>query len=90
MLSPRNHIELYHCMNSEIGAVDTLFEICDAEFNSRKDVHDSFAKAKGLLSWVRYYLSHEVSKIARRENVLCSNHLSLIVATAIAKIWFKK
>ena len=44
MLSPRNKIELYHVMPSEVESVDTLFEICDAEFNSRKDVHDSFER----------------------------------------------
>ena len=88
MFSPRNHIELYHVMSSEIDAVDTLFEICDAEFNSRKDVHDCFDRAIGLKSWARYYLSNEVKKVAQRENIMCSDHLSLIVATELAKVWF--
>lgn len=39
MFSPRNHIELHHVMTCEVELADTLFEICDAEFNSRKDVH---------------------------------------------------
>lgn len=90
MLSPRNGIELYHVMTCEIDAVDTLFEICDAEFNSRKDVHDCFDRSIGLKSWARYYLSNEVEKVAKRENIMCSKHLAHIIATEIAGIWFEQ
>lgn len=88
MLSPRNKIELHHVMPSEVEAVDTLFEICDAEFNSRKDVHESFKNARGSKSWARYYLLHEINKIAIRESMVCSHHLTLIIANVIACIWF--
>jgi hypothetical protein len=88
MLSPRNGIELYHAMTCEIDAVDTLFEICDAEFNSRKDVHSNFENASSSKRWANNYILHEVQKIAAREHILCSRHLAQIIATEIAGIWF--
>lgn len=77
-------------MSSEIDAVDTLYEICDAEFNSRKDIHDSFERAAGLKSWARYYLLHEVKKIAKRDGIMCSEYLAHRVAGAIAEMWFER
>jgi hypothetical protein len=87
MLSPRNKIELHHVMPSEVETVDTLFEICDAEFNSRKDVHESFKASMGPKRWARFYLLHEVQKVANREGISCSHHLAHIVATEIARMW---
>ena len=88
MFSPRNHIELHHVMQSEIELVDTLFEICDAEFNSRKDVHDSFNRESSPKRWARYYLVHEVLKSAKNNNLICSKHLASIIANELAGVWF--
>jgi len=89
-LSPRNQIEVPHMMPTEIGMVDTLYEICDAEFNSRADVHHSFAACKGAKSWTRYYLLHEVRKVAARESIMCSYHMAFVIATKISEIWFEQ
>jgi hypothetical protein len=88
MFSPRNHIELHHVMQSEIESVDTLFEICDAEFNSRVDIHNSFKGATSYKKWARYPLLREVQKIAIREGISCSEHLGLIIACRLSKLWF--
>ena len=88
MLSQRHGIELHHVMQGEIDSVDTLFENCDAEFNSRADVHSSFERETSSKRWARYYLSHEVTKVAIRDGIPCSNHLSHIVANEIAGMWF--
>lgn len=67
-----------------------LYEICDAEFNSRKDIHESFARRKGIRHWVRYTLKDEVQKVALRENIMCSQHLALTVAAKVAEDWMKE
>lgn len=88
-LSPRNQLLVLHMMPSEIENVDTLFEICDATFNSRKDVYASFASARGIKSWARYYLLHEVQREAQKTGMVCSYHMAYTVALAISKIWFE-
>ncbi len=77
-------------MQMEAEYVDDLFTICDAEFNSRKDVHDNFAKAKGAASWARYFLKDEVRKVAFREEWMASDHLCQVVASQLARIWFEQ
>lgn len=88
MLSPRNKIEVCTYTDREIEHVDTLYEICNAEFNSRTDVHSSFKSAKGAASWARYYLLHEVRNIATRDDIYCSYHMAFVVASKIAEVWF--
>lgn len=88
MLSPRNKLEITHFMTSEIDTVDSLFDICDAEFNSSADVHRSFEYSRGAASWARYYLLHRVQDVARREGMFCSYHMAFIIATKLSEIWF--
>ena len=88
MLSPRNKLEVTHFMKSEIETADTLFEVCDAEFNSSAEVHKSFERARGAASWARYYLLHKVQDVARRDGIFCSYHTAYIIATKLSEIWF--
>lgn len=88
ILSPRNKIDITNLIISEREMVDTLFEICDAEFNSRRDIHESFGRAKGIKSWARYVLSHEVKKIAYREHIPCGQFMAEIIANEISSMWF--
>lgn len=69
---------------------DTLFDICDAELNSRIDIHNSFDVARGEASWARYTLLHEVRKIADREGIYCSYHMAFVVASKLSEIWFEQ
>ena len=90
VMTPRNKIIIaagYGC--KEIEFADSLYEICDAEFSSRKDIHTSFATAKGAASWSRYYLLHEVRKVAMRENIYASVHMSHMVANRLAQDWYE-
>ena len=89
MFTPRNNIEINsgYC-DKEVAAIDTLYDICDAEFNSRIDVHNSIETASGENSWARYYLLHEVRKIAMRENLYVSYHMTYVVAKHIARDWY--
>ncbi len=90
MFSPRNQIEVVTLPAAQVEAVDTLFELCDAEFNARQDVHNSFAKARGVASWARYFLLHEVRHVAARNDIYCSYHMAFVVATKLSEIWFEQ
>jgi hypothetical protein len=90
MLSPRNQIEVPGLHWKEIESVDILFDLCDVEFKSRVDVHNSFREAKGTKSWARYYLLHEVRKVAARESIYCSYHMAFVTATKLSQMWFKQ
>lgn len=70
--------------------IDTIYETCDAEFSSRADVHNSFARASGMFSWARYYLTHEIRRIAIRDNIgwNLSRWQCLQIAQRISKDWF--
>jgi hypothetical protein len=70
--------------------VDTLYEICDAEFNSRKDVHESFDKETSAAKWASQYLFQEVRKVVLREDLVCSTHIIRIVSEELAKLWFSQ
>lgn len=88
-LTPRNNIKIaVGYGNKEVEFADTLYEICDAEFNSRRDIHDSFTQVSGPNSWARYHLLHEVRKISIRENVYAGHHMTHMIAIKIAKDWF--
>ena len=89
MITPRNKIQISVGYSSaEIEFTDSLYEICDAEFNSRKDVYYSFSTARGADSWARYYLVHEVRKIALRENLYVSFHVAHMISKKISDEWF--
>ena len=84
----RNGFNTEGLMVSEVVTIDTVYEIADAELNSRQDVHQSFAGAKGEKSWARHYLKYEVDKIALREGFILSWHGAMTVARKIANDWF--
>jgi len=84
----RNGFNTTNMMDSEKSTVEWLYEICDAEFNSRFDVHRSFQHSKGEASWARYYVLHEVQKVATREGIASSWFLSKMVADKISKDWY--
>ena len=91
MLTPRNKIQLaigYHSKEAEVA--DSVYEICDSEFNSRNDIHNSFLSAKGEASWARHYLLHEIRKVAIRENLYISVHVAHQIGLRIANDWFKQ
>ena len=90
MFSPRNQIEIVTSPPTEVETVDTLFELCDAEFNSRADIHASFKSARGAASWARYFLLHEVRHVAAREHIFCSYHMAYVVASKLSEIWFEQ
>lgn len=90
MLSPRNKIEVATSYPYQVELVDTLYEICDAEFNSRADIHNSFKTAKGVASWTRYFLLHEVRHVAAKNDIYCSYHMAYVVAKRIAEVWFEQ
>jgi len=75
-------------MSSEVESIDALYEICDAEFNSRFDVYQNFLSAKGEKSWARYYLRWEVQRVAERDGISCSWFMSMKIAEQISKDWF--
>ena len=77
-------------MDSEVDILDTLFEACDAEFNSNFDLYTSFHRAIGQPWWARYTLLHEVQKVSRRDGLNASRYLCLTVAKEIARIWFEE
>ena len=90
MYTPRNNIEAATLPLKDMLTVDNLFDICDAEFNSRREIHDSFAKSRGAASWARYYLLHEVRSVAAREEIYCNYHMAFVVATKISELWFEQ
>lgn len=89
MLSPRNQIEVVTMFHSQVQVVDTLFDICDSEFNSRQEVHTSFKNASSMEAWARYYLLHEVRNVAQRESLHCSYHMSFVIAKKLSELWFE-
>lgn len=68
--TPRHGINLISERGGTAAAspihMDALFEICDAEFNSRSDIHRAARWYRGAKSFARYYLTHEIKKIATR------------------------
>lgn len=88
--TPRNKIQATTLPGQLMDDADTLFDICDAEFNSRRDIHEGFSRARGEASWARYTLLHEVRKVADRENIYCSYHMAFVVASKLAEIWFEQ
>lgn len=90
MFTPRNRIEVHHFIPSEMEVVDTLYEICDTEFASRKDVHESFDKETSAAKWASQYLFREVRKVDVREDLVCSAHIVRIVSEELAKLWFSQ
>lgn len=89
ILSTRNALDITGVL-VESDDIDTVYETCDQEFNSRKDIHLSFAAAAGIKSWARFFLLHEVQKICTRDNILLHQAARLVVANRIAEDWFKE
>ncbi len=83
-----NGIVVTNLPEEQIPAADCLFDFCDAEFAARQDIHNSFEQAKGRGSWARYYLLHEVKKVAISNQIQYSYHMTYIVAYKLADIWF--
>jgi hypothetical protein len=73
---------------TEAAVLDEVYVVCDAEFNSRKDVHESFARARGVKSWARFYLMHEVQKVALRDGHTLSYYQRELIAMKVAQDWF--
>ncbi len=90
MITKRNKIEIATLHKEQIAAVDNLFDICDAEFNSCANVHKSFEHARSANNWSRYYLLHEVRRVADREEMFCSYHMAFVVSSRLAEIWFEQ
>ena len=86
--TPRNQIEVRRLNAAETTSIDTLFEVCDAEFNSRSDVHDSFADATSPSLWMVDFLIPQVKLVAARERIFCTHYIAECVARTIACIWF--
>jgi hypothetical protein len=86
--TPRNQIEVDRLDIIETTNIDTLFEICDAEFNSRADVHASFADATRPSLWMLGFLIPQIKLIAAREHIHCTDYIAECVAKPIACMWF--
>jgi hypothetical protein len=70
-------------VNSEL-----LYSVCDAEFTSRIDIHESFENSVNAKSWARFHLVHEIRKIAIRDGIYLSTDNMLMVAMRIAADWY--
>jgi hypothetical protein len=73
---------------TEATVLDEVYVVCDAEFNSRQDVHESFKHARGVKSWARFYLMHEVGKVAHRDGYQLSYYQRELIAQKISQDWF--
>jgi len=73
---------------TNVAHMDEVYVSCDAEFNSRHDVHESFAQARGVKSWARFYLMPEVAKVAYRDGYTLSSYQILLISMKIAEDWF--
>ena len=87
MSTVRNDIDTTNVIPAEAEYIDTLYEICDAEFTSRQDIHESFVNARGERSWANS-LRWEVQKIARREGFSLGQYPCECVAKQIAQDWW--
>lgn len=90
MTLSRNGFNTQYLMTAEVNLVDHLYDICDAEFSSRKDFYSSFYRATGELHWARYFVLEHVRQVAVRENMSVSTYLALSVARAISVNWFRQ
>lgn len=89
VLSTRNRIDITN-LAVESDDIDTIYETCDQEFNSRQDIHLSFERAAGIKSWARFYLLHEVTKVCQRDGIMLHYASRLAVAMKVAEDWFKE
>lgn len=88
MQTKRNGLPMHDIIGSSDN-IDTVYETCDAEFNSRIDVHQSFQHSKGEASWARYYLKHEIQKICTRDGINLAWAAQKVIADRIAHDWFE-
>jgi len=89
MSTIRNGIDTTNVMPNEVEILDSLYEICDAEFTSRIDIQTSFHQSRGQAAWANQ-LVWEVQKVARREGFQCSQFSAKKVADQIADDWFRE
>jgi hypothetical protein len=87
MISKRNNLTMRDIVDSS-DDIDTVYETCDAEFNSRYDFHQSFQQSKDEASWVQYYLIHEIQKICTRDEIDLSSAARKIIADRVAYDWY--
>lgn len=87
MQSKRNGLPMNDALANP-DDIDTVYETCDAEFNSCKEVHDNFKTAKSEDGWVRFYLHFAVKMVCERDGIYLSEHHQKVVARQIARDWF--
>jgi hypothetical protein len=87
MFSTRNHLPMHDIIGSS-DDIDTVYETCDQEFNSRFDVHQSFQHSKGEASWSRYFLMHEIQKICTRDGINLAWAARKVIADRVAHDWY--
>lgn len=89
----RNNFNDSHLMQSEIAAIDAMYEIVDAEFNSRSDIHAMWnnlatrhEEFRGLFA---QHLRWEVEKVSQREGLFVSRYSVEQVCKRIAEDWWR-
>jgi len=87
MFSKRNNLSMRDIVGSS-DDIDTVYETCDAEFNSRYDFHQSFQQSKDEATWVQYYLIHEIQKICTRDGINLARAARKIIAERVAYDWY--
>lgn len=87
MQSKRNGLPMNDALANP-DDIDTVYETCDAEFNSLKEVHESFSRAKSEEDWVRFYLHYGVKIVCHRDKIYLSDHHQKVIARQIARDWF--
>lgn len=92
MRTPRHNIDCNKMMDEIAANIDTLFELCDAEFNSSTDIHASFNQAykdhKTVEEWVDDFLRVQVDKVMIGNKLYFDWEVRQLVAEEIARMWF--
>lgn len=86
--SPRNQVVMLgHSCPAD--AADYLYEVCDAEFASDKDVHEAFARLDRGTTAFDKFLAQRVLSVASREGHGddVSYFAALCIARKIADAW---
>lgn len=90
--STRNQLDVSHMMDSERTAIDTLYEIADAELAADKTIHDIWARlANNHTEFRKLFakaLHPHVQSIGGREQMYASWHMCNIIAQQIATDWW--
>lgn len=90
-LTPRNQIQIQNDYPEVLIAVDTVYEIADAELNSDKHVHQLWenlaASHKEFRRTFAREIRHKIEKIAQREGMYVHRHGAECIALRIAQDW---